>query len=83
MPSGSTPTATPNNPTDVTFVGIDGCESAWIAIALTPDAEVIAIDIPIGLPVAGRREADLAAESFLGSQRNTPAATPTDPAIWA
>jgi predicted RNase H-like nuclease len=87
----------------VTFVGIDGCKSGWIAVVLAPDgsvtahhlphieavttavpdAEVIAIDIPIGLPVAGQREADLAAKSFLGPQRNTIFFTPVRSAVEA
>jgi predicted RNase H-like nuclease len=36
-----------------------------------PDAEVIAIDIPIGLPKDGRRAADIAAKKLLGTRGST------------
>ena len=39
--------------------------------AVIPDAEVITIDIPIGLPNAGRRAADNAAKERLGVRRST------------
>ncbi len=71
-------------------MGIDGCKSGWIAVALrddrvtahqlghisgvevaVPEAEVIAIDIPIGLAEAGQRDADVAARQFLGPRRNS------------
>ena len=39
--------------------------------SVIPDAEVIAIDIPIGLPKDGRREADIAAKKFLGARGST------------
>lgn len=38
---------------------------------LIPDPTAIAIDIPIGLPEAGRRRADIEARSFLGPRRNS------------
>ena len=41
-----------------------------------PDAEVIAIDIPIGLPFAGPRQADIAARSQLGPRRSSVFSTP-------
>jgi predicted RNase H-like nuclease len=72
-------------------VGVDGCPSGWIALALrpgqrpeahflasiralaaaVPDARVVAIDIPIGLPESGRREADVLAREFLGPRRQS------------
>jgi predicted RNase H-like nuclease len=74
----------------VTVIGIDGCRSGWIAVALgddgvaahhlrhisevgdaSPEAELIAIDIPIGLPEGGQRHADVAARQFLGRRRNS------------
>jgi predicted RNase H-like nuclease len=36
-----------------------------------PDAKVIAIDIPIGLPTAGRRLADIEAKKVLGGRAST------------
>jgi predicted RNase H-like nuclease len=40
-------------------------------VAALPDAAAIGIDIPIGLPVSGRRSADLEARAFIGPRRNT------------
>ena len=51
--------------------------------AVAPDAKVIAIDIPIGLPEAGRRQADLAARDFLGRRRNSVFHTPVRAALEA
>ena len=48
-----------------------------------PDASVVAIDIPIGLPESGRREADLAARSLLGARRNSVFFTPPRAAVEA
>ncbi len=50
---------------------------------IVPDASVVAIDIPIGLPVSGRREADLAARSLLGARRNSVFFTPIRTAVEA
>ena len=47
------------------------------------DASAVAIDIPIGLPVAGRREADLQARQFLGPRRSSVFFTPVRDAIDA
>jgi predicted RNase H-like nuclease len=35
------------------------------------DAAVIAVDIPIGLPLSGRRQADVLARAFIGSRRSS------------
>jgi len=48
-----------------------GVDVVWltftsIAQALALDADVVAVDMPIGLPVAGRRECDLLAKRALG-----------------
>jgi predicted RNase H-like nuclease len=51
--------------------------------AIVPDASVIAIDIPIGLPESGRREADVAARSLLGARRNSVFFTPIRAAVEA
>ena len=48
-----------------------------------PDASVVAIDIPIGLPESGRREADLAARARLGARRNSVFFTPPRAAMEA
>lgn len=51
--------------------------------AQTPDVDVIAIDIPIGLPDHGTRGADLAARRALGKRWQTVFLTPIRPAIEA
>jgi predicted RNase H-like nuclease len=48
-----------------------------------PDAEAIAIDIPIGLPVEGRRAADIEAKLLLGARRNSVFFTPVRAALEA
>jgi predicted RNase H-like nuclease len=50
---------------------------------IVPDANVVAIDIPIGLPESGRRQADLAARSLLGARRNSVFFTPIRAAVEA
>ena len=42
-----------------------------------PDALVIAIDIPIGFPTTGNREADLSARAVLGRRRSSLFLTPS------
>jgi predicted RNase H-like nuclease len=44
--------------------------------AAVPDANVVGIDLPVGLPESGRRDADLAARSRLGARRNSVFLTP-------
>jgi predicted RNase H-like nuclease len=56
---------------------IDGLEAA------IPDAEVIAIDIPIGLPTAGRRLADIDAKKTLGKRGSTLFVVPVRAALEA
>jgi predicted RNase H-like nuclease len=51
--------------------------------ATVPDASVVAIDIPIGLPESGRREADVAARSRLGARRHSVFFTPPRAAVEA
>jgi predicted RNase H-like nuclease len=51
---------------DVTGVDVVWLSFASITQVLALDAEVVAIDMPIGLPVAGRRECDLLAKRALG-----------------
>jgi predicted RNase H-like nuclease len=86
----------------VVAVGIDGCRTGWIAVAVnvreievfylpTIDAlsnvveapSAIAIDIPIGLPDAGRRPADVEARLFLGPRRQSVFFTPVRAAVEA
>lgn len=55
---------------------------ATVAYA-APDAEVVAIDIPIGLPESGWRAADEAARSALGARRSSVFMTPPRVALSA
>lgn len=48
---------------------------------LVPDAAVVAIDIPIGLPDAGPRRADLAAREILGPRKSSVFLTPIRAAL--
>ena len=84
-------------------LGVDGCKTGWIAVALAdgkdPEAhylptigaleplasgaDAVAIDIPIGLPTAGPREADLLARRFLGARRSSVFLAPVREAIVA
>jgi predicted RNase H-like nuclease len=41
-----------------------------------PDVSVVGVDIPIGLPVSGAREADALARSFVGPRRSSVFPTP-------
>jgi predicted RNase H-like nuclease len=46
-----------------------------VLLAAWPDAAVIGVDIPIGLPERPLREADLAAREFVGERRSSVFAT--------
>ena len=48
-----------------------------------PDAEAVAIDIPIGLPLTGWRAADIEAKAILGPRRNSVFFTPVRAALEA
>jgi len=48
-----------------------------------PDAEAVAIDIPIGLPTEGRRAADIEAKKVLGPRSNSVFFTPVRAALEA
>ena len=69
-------------------LGVDGCPGGWVGALvdggsvsfhtgpftalLALDADVVAVDIPIGLPCGGeRRRADLEAKAALGAQRSS------------
>ena len=81
-------------------LGVDGCPGGWVAArvdgtaltwhcgdlatVLAVDADVVGIDIPIGLPPgARRRSADLEARQALGSQRSSVFFTPPRVALEA
>jgi predicted RNase H-like nuclease len=51
--------------------------------SLSATADAVAIDIPIGLPTNGPREADLAARKLLGVRRNSVFLTPAREALEA
>jgi predicted RNase H-like nuclease/predicted enzyme related to lactoylglutathione lyase len=57
------------------------CES--FADALLVDADVVAVDVPIGIPEAGAREADTAARRFVGPRASSVFATPVRPVLAA
>jgi predicted RNase H-like nuclease len=48
-----------------------------------PDAQIVAVDIPIGLPTAGRRQADVEVRKTLGARVNSVFHTPVRPALEA
>ncbi|HEV2071155.1 MAG TPA: DUF429 domain-containing protein [Acidimicrobiales bacterium] len=50
---------------------------------LASEADAVTIDIPIGLPTGGPREADLLARKFVGARRNSVFLTPVRDAIEA
>jgi predicted RNase H-like nuclease len=70
-------------------LGEDGAASAhYLATisdvtAVTPEPATIAIDIPIALPVKGRRKSDTAVRAALGARRNSLFFTPVRAAIEA
>lgn len=72
----------------MSVLGVDGCPGGWVgalvdgatvsfhtgpfAALLALPADVVAVDIPIGLPSGGeRRHADLEAKTALGAQRSS------------
>ncbi len=74
------------------MLGVDACKTGWIGIALSQgigdlveDASsggplaVIAIDIPIGLPDTGRRQADLLVRKAVGPRWASVFVTPVRP----
>jgi predicted RNase H-like nuclease len=48
-----------------------------------PNAVVVAVDIPIGLPISGAREADSLARRFVGPRRSSVFPTPPRPVLEA
>lgn len=57
------------------------CQS--FAEALLVEAEIVGVDIPIGIPDSGTRHADVAARRFLGSRASTVFPTPIRPVLEA
>jgi predicted RNase H-like nuclease/predicted enzyme related to lactoylglutathione lyase len=57
------------------------CES--FAEALLVDAEVVAVDIPIGIPLSAPRPADVAARRFVGARASSVFPTPVRPVLEA
>jgi predicted RNase H-like nuclease len=55
---------------------VDAFRGESFADALLFDAEVVAIDIPIGIPEEGSREADTAARRFVGPRASSVFSTP-------
>ena len=66
--------------TDVQAHFLESIEDLGEAI---PDAEVVGIDIPIGLPDTGRRAADIEAKTALGPRSNSVFFTPVRAALEA
>ena len=90
----------------MTVLGLDGCRSGWVAVAIDGDGFVdafiakdvaeaesagrerwnvstIVVDIPIGLPDGGPRQADVEARAFIGPRRNSVFPTPVRAAVTA
>lgn len=57
--------------------------SAAALLAQPPTPEVVALDMPIGLPEKGSRECDLAARKLLGPRRSSVFPAPIRPALAA
>jgi predicted RNase H-like nuclease len=72
-------------------IGVDRYRRGWVAVTLDPFAVVVAprlealldpdalctgVDMPIGLPVAGEREADVLARKFVGPRWSSVFMTP-------
>jgi len=58
------------------IASIDAYETMVDLAAAEPEAEVIAVDIPIGLPIAPPRPADSAARRFIGARSSSVFPTP-------
>ena len=82
----------------VHVTGVDACRRGWVAVSLAAgvtvtvgpsldallaaDPAVVGIDMPLGLPETGWREADRAARGLLGPRRSSVFAIPPR-AVWA
>jgi len=64
-------------------VGVHFLPTIDVISAAVPDVDVIAIDIPIGLPMSGARPADLAARAMVGTRRSSVFMTPVRAALEA
>jgi len=62
---------------------VDAFRSESFAEALLVNAEVVGVDIPIGIPDSGPRPADVAARRFVGARRSSVFPTPVRPVLEA
>jgi predicted RNase H-like nuclease len=62
---------------------VEAFRAEKFADALLVDAQVVAVDIPIGIPESGSRPADVAARRFVGSRASSVFPTPIRPALEA
>jgi predicted RNase H-like nuclease len=80
-----------------TVIGVDGCPAGWIAVfwgvtiehrlytsfadILATDAAIIAVDMPIGLPLLSGRAAEVAARKVLGDRQSSVFSIPSRAAV--
>jgi predicted RNase H-like nuclease len=62
---------------------VEAFRAEKFADALLVDAQVVAVDIPIGIPESGSRPADVAARRFVGSRASSVFPTPIRPVLEA
>ena len=62
---------------------VDAFRCDTFADALVVDADVIGVDIPIGIPICGSRAADIAARRFVGPRASSVFTTPVRPVLEA
>jgi predicted RNase H-like nuclease len=62
---------------------VEAFRAEKFADALLVDAQVVAVDIPIGIPESGSRPADVAARRFVGSRGSSVFPTPIRPVLEA
>ena len=62
---------------------VEAFRAERFADALLVDAQVVAVDIPIGIPESGSRPADVAARRFVGSRASSVFPTPIRPVLEA
>ncbi|MEP7378010.1 MAG: DUF429 domain-containing protein [Chloroflexota bacterium] len=68
---------------DDCWIRVEANRHLATVLARFPDAEIVAVDIPIGLEPEARRAADLAAKAFLGRNAARVFMTPLRPALEA
>ena len=62
---------------------VEAFRSESFAEALLVDAEIVGVDIPIGIPDSGPRPADVAARRFVGARASSVFPTPVRPVLEA